>query len=42
MVDGKTYFFYDEAARKALGENPAGSISKADANWVKLKDKDKE
>ena len=41
LVDGKTYFFYDEAARKAVNQDPKGNIKKADASWVTLKDKDK-
>jgi YHS domain-containing protein len=37
VVDGRTYLFFDAAAKKTFEESPAEIIKKADANWPELK-----
>lgn len=37
VVDGRTYLFYDAAAKKTFDTSPAEIIKKADANWPELK-----
>lgn len=37
VVDGRTYLFYDAAAKKAFDADPAEIIKKADSNWPELK-----
>lgn len=37
VVDGRTYLFFDAAAKKSFDSNPAETIKKADANWPELK-----
>ncbi|MFQ5589964.1 MAG: YHS domain-containing (seleno)protein [Phycisphaerae bacterium] len=39
VVDGRTYFFHDEEARKKFDANPAEIIRKADARWSWLQPK---
>ena len=37
VVDGRTYLFFDVAAKKTFDANPAETIKNADANWPELK-----
>jgi len=37
VVDGRTFVFFDAAAKKAFETNPAETIKNADANWPELK-----
>ena len=37
VVDGRTYLFFDAAAKKNFETSPAEIIKKADANWPELK-----
>ena len=39
VVDGKLYLNLDSSIQKKWNEDIPGNISKADANWVKIKDK---
>ena len=36
VINGKLYLNYDKKVQKAWLENPAGYITKADANWPRL------
>ncbi|MEK7731189.1 MAG: YHS domain-containing (seleno)protein, partial [Planctomycetota bacterium] len=37
VVDGRTYVFFDAAAKKTFDANPAETIKNAEANWPELK-----
>lgn len=37
VVDGRTYLFFDAAAKKTFEANPAETIKNSDANWPELK-----
>ena len=39
VVDGKLYLNLDSSIQKKWNEDISGNISKADANWVNIKDK---